>query len=40
MLIVPAARLRDHVEREVVLVRAAFAEAFHLPVDDARIDLR
>ncbi len=34
----PAAGLRDHVEREVVLERPAFAEALHLRVDDARVD--
>ena len=33
-----AGRLRDHVEREVVLVGPAGAEALHLRVDDARID--
>ena len=33
-----AGRLRDHVEGEVVLVRAAGAETFQLRVDDARID--
>ena len=34
-----AAGLRDHVERQVVLERAAFAEALHLAVDDRRIEL-
>jgi hypothetical protein len=33
-----AARLGNHVEGEVVLERAAFAEALDLGVDDARID--
>src|SRR5947207_10403498 len=32
-----AARLSDHVEGEVVLERAAFADALQLGVDDARI---
>ena len=31
--------LRDHVEGEILFVRTAFPEAFHLAVDDARIDL-
>src|SRR5258705_12493521 len=35
-----AARLGNHVEGEVVLERAAFAEALDLGVDDARIDAR
>ena len=34
----PAARLRDHVEREVFFVRAAGAEAFDLAKDDCGID--
>ena len=39
MLITPPHGLRDHVEGQVVLVRAALAEALHLGVDDAGIDL-
>ena len=38
MLIVPPARLRDHVEGEVVLVRAALAEALDLGVDQPRVE--
>ena len=34
----PAARLRDHIEGEVLLERAAGAEALDLAVDDRRID--
>src|SRR5262249_60340958 len=34
-----AGSLRDHVEREAVLVRAAGAEALDLAIDNARIDL-
>src|SRR5262249_22868606 len=34
-----AGGLRDHVEREAVLVRAAGAEALDLAIDNARIDL-
>src|ERR1043166_8092432 len=33
-----AGRLRDHVEGEVLLERAAFAEALHLAIDDRRVD--
>ena len=36
---VAAAGLRDHVEGEVVLVRAALAEALDLGVDQARVEL-
>ncbi len=38
-LIVPPAGLRDHVEGERFLVRAAFAEALDLAIDDAGVDL-
>ena len=34
-----AHRLRDHVEGEFVLERAAFAEAFDLGIDDAGVEL-
>ncbi len=34
-----AGGLRDHVEREAVLVRAAGTEALHLAIDDAGIEL-
>ena len=38
MLIVPPAGLRDHVEGEVLLVRAALAKAFDLAIDDAGVE--
>ena len=39
MLMTPPHGLRDHVEGEVVLERAALAEALHLGVDDAGLIL-
>ena len=38
-LIVPPAGLRDHVEGERFLVRAALAEPLDLAIDDAGVDL-